>query len=132
MERRRFVFLSALGAAALATPGLHCTTPNAALDKTLSIPDMLSHLADEATIREAGVAYGSKMPGEYNVALLEKLLAGNAPNTGSDPSAGISSRLAANIKDGFMRGNTVVVKGWVLSVTEARQCALYTLIKKTN
>jgi hypothetical protein len=33
-------------------------------------------------------------------------------------------------KEDFAKSNTVIVKGWVLSRTEARQCALYTLTAK--
>jgi len=32
------------------------------------------------------------------------------------------------VKEDFEAGNITLVKGWVLSVTEARQCALFSLI----
>jgi len=32
------------------------------------------------------------------------------------------------IRDDFGAGRTVVVDGWLLSVTEARQCALYSTL----
>jgi len=34
---------------------------------------------------------------------------------------------SADIRAEFRNGNIVVIKGWVLSLTEARQCALLTL-----
>jgi len=33
------------------------------------------------------------------------------------------------IRDDFGAGRTVVVDGWLLSVTEARQCALYSTLE---
>jgi len=32
------------------------------------------------------------------------------------------------IKEDFEKGDVVTVKGWILSVTEARQCALFALV----
>ena len=32
------------------------------------------------------------------------------------------------VRDDFAAGRTVLVGGWVLSVTEARQCALFSLV----
>ena len=31
------------------------------------------------------------------------------------------------VRDDFANGRTVLVNGWVLAVTEARQCALFSL-----
>ena len=31
------------------------------------------------------------------------------------------------VRDDFAHGRTVVIEGWVLAVTEARQCALFSL-----
>ena len=35
--------------------------------------------------------------------------------------------IAQQVRDDFAAGRTVVVDGWVLSATEARQCALFSL-----
>jgi hypothetical protein len=32
------------------------------------------------------------------------------------------------VRDDFAGGRTIVIDGWVLSVTEARQCALFSLL----
>ncbi len=32
------------------------------------------------------------------------------------------------VRDDFSRGHTIVIQGWVLSVTEARECALFSLL----
>jgi hypothetical protein len=36
--------------------------------------------------------------------------------------------VAELVRSDFAEGRTVVVHGWVLSVTEARQCALFSLL----
>jgi hypothetical protein len=38
----------------------------------------------------------------------------------------LAQSLALHIKDNYISGKVVTLKGWVLSLTEARQCALYT------
>ena len=37
-------------------------------------------------------------------------------------------QLAELVADDFARGPVVLVQGWVLSATEARQCALFSLL----
>ncbi len=129
MKRRRFMLLSAIGAVAVSAPSLRCTGTNTDLDKTLSVPDMLSHLADASTITATGKAYGAKAPGEYSVHTLEQLLADDALNKETNASAAaIRARLANDIKNEFANAKTFIINGWVLSVTEARQCALFSLV----
>ena len=35
--------------------------------------------------------------------------------------------IVVDVQNDFIKGDIVVIKGWVLSVTEARQCALLSL-----
>ena len=92
-------------------------------------PVFLSRLFDENTIREAGKTYLKKMPAENDDNKLIELLAGNSSIADSSDEKLIHQYLDEEIKQDFEEGKTVLVKGWVLSVTEARQCALFSLIK---
>ena len=92
-------------------------------------PQFLSRLFDEQTIRKTGAAYLQKMPGEKDHNKLVGLLAGNSSIAGSSDENEIHQYLEEKIKRDFDEGKTVMLNGWVLSVTEARQCALYSLIK---
>lgn len=71
------------------------------------MPEMLSSLADKKTLREIGHEYLKLFPAEKNQ--LQDLITNQ------------------NVQNDFSKGNIVVIKGWVLAVTEARQCALLTL-----
>ena len=97
MERRRFILLSLTAAVAAG-----CQT-----GQHESRPAMLSSICDEKTLREIGQAYLQKHPGSKDE--LRKLV------------------LNARAEDDFRNNRTIIIKGWVLSVTEARQCALLTL-----
>jgi len=54
---------------------------------------------------------------------------GNPIDESAD-SALVASQLAKKIQQDFQQDKTVVVDGWVLSRTEARQCALFSLTEK--
>jgi hypothetical protein len=124
MQRRTFIHLSAYTAIALTLPiidgcGLNST------DKVLSQPLFFSHLADIKTINEAGLAYRKLFPAEDSQTILNKLLWGS--NASNDKTM-IQKQLDEQVDQDFKAGKTVTAKGWVLSVTEARQCALYSIL----
>ncbi|HEY6977247.1 MAG TPA: hypothetical protein VH396_13215 [Chitinophagaceae bacterium] len=128
MKRRKFIQLSAFAAATVSFPFLHsCSSP--AGEHKMSQPVFLSRLFDENMIREAGKAYLQKTPSENDDDKLVQLLADNSSIVNSTDEKAIHQYLDKKINHDFETGKTVLVKGWVLAVTEARQCALYSLIK---
>jgi hypothetical protein len=75
-------------------------------------------------VRQLGAHYRASTPSESTADALRAALAGGR---------GIRLPFVADkstddqVRDDFAAGRTVLVDGWVLSVTEARQCALYSL-----
>jgi len=103
MDRRRFLHLSAFGVTASAVSlgsGPGRATPQELLD-----------LLGPETVRGLGRRYREMVPAAD--------LLSAAHWRGSITQRG---------RDDFARGRTVVVQGWVLSLTEARQCALFSLL----
>ena len=80
-------------------------------------------------IKDAGKAYLKKTPAENDDNKLEQLLANDDAIANSTDEKAIHEYLDKKIKHEFETGNTVLIKGWVLAVTEARQCALFSLLK---
>ena len=78
----------------------------------------------------AGEAYMQKMPEENNKNKLVELIAGNNFLSSAGDEKTIYEYLDKKVKNDFEKGNTVLIQGWVLAVTEARQCALFSLLKK--
>jgi hypothetical protein len=109
MKRSTFIFLTLAGTASLAVPSIGCQHE----PSPLSHPDFLSHVCDAATIAKLGEAYRTQTPDEAQKHTLIGLL-----QTGIAPQ---------HIQAEYAAGNTVILKGWVISRTEARQCALYSL-----
>jgi hypothetical protein len=131
MKRRNFIQLSAFAAAAISLPLVHsCSLP--AGENAMSQPVFLSRLFDENTINEAGKAYLQKTPSENDDDKLVKLLADNSSVANSTDEKAIHQYLDEKIKHDFETGKTVLVKGWVLAVTEARQCALFSLLNSQS
>lgn len=129
MKRR--TFLSVLGVATITAPLVDChnATP---INKKLTQPLLLFNIADTTTIRNLGAAYLKQVPLESNRDKLENLIlqradGKNVSSTSADSS--IMTFLQQKIQEDFKTGKTIVINGWVLSVTEARQCALFSLTK---
>ena len=124
MQRRTFIHLSAYTAIALTLPMIDGCGLNST-DKILSQPLFFSHLVDTKTINETGLAYRKLFPSENSQSVLNKLLLGS--NASNDKTM-IQKQLDARVDQDFKEGKIITAKGWVLSVTEARQCALYSIL----
>ena len=128
MQRRIFIKLSAYGTAALSIPLLNsCSEP--LINKAVAEPRFLSHIFDIKTMIEAGQAYIKQVPGEGNKNKLTKLLSEDIPVTGSINTDFIHTYMDNKVRQDFQAGKTIIVDGWILSVTEARQCALFSLLQ---
>jgi hypothetical protein len=127
MKRRTFVWLSAVSAASVYIPATSCHSRNSVLIKKLAQPQFLSHICDEKTLAEIGAAYKIEVPDEWNEQTLANLVLtdsnGHAIPESTD-STNLYALLNQTIIQDFEMGRTVIVNGWVLSQTEARQCAL--------
>ena len=133
MKRRNFIALTALTAATVSFPFINCSNSNAELDKKLAIPEMLSQVCDKKTILEIGTFYGKALPDNYSLTGMESQLLKNTGGktiSSSTAATEINSILKEQVQHDYATGNTVIVNGWVLSVTEARQCALFSLLHK--
>jgi hypothetical protein len=128
MQRRTFLYLSAYTAAALSLPIVNGCTPVVG-EIAIAQPLFFSHLADVKTVLETGKAYRKANPGENDKDKLTGLLLANSDLKQSADARLIQSFLDNKVEADFKTGKIVTVKGWVLSVTEARQCALFSIIK---
>jgi len=122
MKRRDFLGITAVGVAGLACPGE--AAAGAVSRATLAHPHLLDLLRDEQLVAALGRRYRTAVPSESEAHVLEAAILAHAP---ADASAEPRRWLADRIQQDFARGETVTIDGWVLSRTEARQAALYSL-----
>lgn len=116
LDRRSFLQVGALGViAAVATTV--CTGEN---DRSLDQPLLIATLGPER-VRVLGAQYRAQTQNESTAIALRNAI-----------ESGRGSRLFRKsiddlVQDDFADGRTVLVDGWLLSVTEARQAALLSL-----
>lgn len=122
LDRRRFLQLTAAGVAASLTNSA-CARDAGEDAQALAQPALVEMLGAER-VREIGTQYRAAEPGENTGAALRAAISSSQHQT--FPWIGRRSIEDAT-RDDFAAGRTVVVGGWVLSETEARQCALYSL-----
>lgn len=115
VDRRRFLQLSALGIAASLADSACSPRSSRPLDQ----PALISILGPDR-VRELGTHYRAQTPSENNPQVLRSEL--------SKRRAGLFGKnIDDSIEDDFANARTVTVDGWILSVTEARQAALFSL-----
>jgi len=121
LDRRRFLQLSAAGVVAGLADSA-CTRDTSVDAQALARPALLEMLGTARTL-EIGTHYRAAVPGENTVAALR-----DAISSSQHEFPWIRRRsVDEQIRDDFAAGRTIVISGWVLSMTEARQCALYSL-----
>jgi len=128
MNRRQFLGLSATSALFAGLTGSACGAgTHAAFDlDALARPDLLSILGPDA-VRAIGLHYRRLVPGENQVPALHGAILATRPWPSRVPWP-VGPSIADMVHDDFAAGRTIVVQGWVLSVTEARQSALFSLL----
>ncbi len=124
MKRRNFILIGSASIAAVFISTAYYYLKDIKFDKTLAQPQFLSMIWDTSMISAIGNKYRLQIPNEKKERSLVKLLLADA-SIGSDTS---TLSIDQKIKKDFEAGNTVTVDGWILSVTEARQCALFSTI----
>ena len=83
-------------------------------------PELLHIIDAPEKVQAIGTSYRTAYP-EFDST--DKLL--QALKTAE---ADVKNALNTQVRHDFEQGNVVQVEGWILSTTEARQCALYTLL----
>ena len=89
-----------------------------------SQPDILRLFDDPSEIVEIGYAYLNHAP-EYSNA--ELLIQSIDHRLRYDNSQALDKVISSQVKKDFVEGDTIQLNGWILSYTEAQQCALYCL-----
>jgi hypothetical protein len=121
IDRRRFLSVVAAGAASALALGCAGGDSTSEAD-SLARPELLVALGADA-VRDLGRRYREAVPAERDAASLRAAILSSRPWT-ARLGLGRTS-VADQVRADFAEQRTVIVGGWLLSTTEARQCALY-------
>lgn len=128
MKRRTFI-LTATGAmvAIASIPIISYKCGDSISHDPLIRPEVLAHFCDEKTIREIGVSYRAQFGNDATKEKLTKVLLTDDDGKKINPRnrSAIFTFLEEKIQHDFLTEQIIVINGWVISLTEARQCALY-------
>ena len=120
MNRRMFL-ISAGGVTVLTMSGtLLFSCRPLEYDARIVEPNILSQMWDTDTIVAIGRSYVSQTPEEKNENDLVKALIGSISGSTEE----IVNTLNEKVKNDFYKGDIVMIDGWMLSRTEARQCGI--------
>lgn len=122
MTRRKFILILSTGAAVVGFYIYFVLHRMGTSANAVWIPGSLMNLMDKNTILDIGETYCAKTPEEG----FENILWRHLGITGGQYSVD-ESTMTKLIKKDFSSGNIRIINGWVLSVTEVRQCALFHL-----
>jgi hypothetical protein len=100
-----------------------CSRDNATEARTLCHPSLVEMLGPER-VRTIGAHYRARVPTENSVSALRAAISEQGSRL---HLPWLQKSIDDTVHEDFASGRTVVVDGWVLAVTEARQCALFSL-----
>lgn len=130
MKRKTFL-IAATGTvlAAASVPAIWYYTKGTKKYDPLIMPDELGHFCDEKTIREIGLQYRKLMPQEGEKTKLQQILLTDSSGklTPVSDKFMVMELLDKKILEDFKEYKIYILNGWVISETEARQCALFSL-----
>jgi len=131
MNRRLFISLSGLGITAIGVSFTGLLDFDLSRESFCAKPDFLSRLSNDEALRSVGKEFLKLYPAEGSSAGLMTELYGGPLKTDVLPRKDVRSiqkRLKNLIRNDFITGKTLILNGWVLSLTEARQCALFAIL----
>jgi hypothetical protein len=124
MKRKQFLLISGLGLLGTSLPIIHLFRGEQNIKIILSRPRTLLPFCDEESILRIGAEYLSVMTEERNkLVLIENLNLDVFQDFSS-----IESGLMHQIENDFENDLVWTLNGWVISATEARQCALFYIL----
>ncbi len=130
MKRRKFLWIgSAVVLAVASVPAYRYYKRKSKFYNPLVTPNELSRFCDEGIIRDIGLSYRNMTSAENEKKkLTDLLLAGDDGKlTGEWDNEAVFELIDKKVRKDFKEDKLQVIKGWVISTTEARQCALFSL-----
>ncbi len=122
VKRRKFLWLVLIGFLLVTGITWYYRLKKRMIERKSLEPLSLSEICTRQKMIDFGLAY-RQISGENSADSIRALLALDP----SDLFKNQQKQLEERISEDFKQDNTVVIDGWLLSITEARQCALLSL-----
>ncbi len=128
MKRRTFIIAAAATAVAITVPAVYYSRNHKKSYNPLVMPEILGQFCDESLIRAIGEQYAGKT-GENQADKIKALLLqeDNGTVVAEKDRDAVAALLKKKTEAEFSARKTLVLNGWIITQTEARQCALFSL-----
>lgn len=123
MKRSEFLRVTTLTSTLIFFSPISSCDNNQKLNQPAALPLTLAHLISSENISKIGNIYRGLYIGE-NQSYLEGILINNRNLSNEE----IIHFIQDKINEDYLNNEVVIIDGWVISRTEAQQCALYSLI----
>lgn len=127
MKRRNFILLATTATAAIAIPTIYYKYSPVTYEKLLIIPQELAYILTTEVVIAMGTLYTKLFQNESSERELVDLLMKYISSSDE-----ITTEIDKKITNDYQINKIVTLDGWVLSRTEARQCALFSLTQIKN
>jgi len=120
MKRRKFLWTTTVASSLVFLYPVSSCDSNQNLNQSVTVPLTLAHLISSENISKIGVIYRNLNLKENESYLEDQLI--------SDKNLSkkeIINAISKKINQDFIKEDILIIDGWVLSKTEAQQCALY-------
>jgi hypothetical protein len=127
MKRRNFIISAFVVGTGL--PVAYYLEKHNGSNNVLNKPDLLGRFCNEMELKSIGVKYRAIVPLENEKQKLRDLLLSDrsGQKIKSSDKILVAELIDKKTKEDFVSYNTIIINGWVISITEARQCALFSL-----
>lgn len=127
MKRRKFIAATSIVLVGL--PVAYYLKKHNSGGDPVSTPGFLYNIFDEQTIRLIGINYRNLMPAENEKKKLATLVLADDNNKKlvATKDSSLKELLEKKVQNDFLNNKTIILQGWEISITEARQCAIFSL-----
>jgi hypothetical protein len=125
MKRRTFII--AASSVAVGLPAAYYVNKQKNKTNPLTTPDLLGRFCNEKTLWEIGNAYRALVPDENEKQKLIDIVLtdSNGKKIKASNYSDVEELVTKKVQEDFLKSEIIIIKGWVISKTEARQCALF-------
>lgn len=125
MKRRLFIITAS--SVAVGLPIAYYVNKQKRQGNPLTTTDLLGSFCDEKTLWEIGNSYRTLVPQENEKQKLIDIILSdaNGKKIKNSNSKDLKELITRKVNGDFLADNTMIIKGWIISKTEARQCALF-------
>jgi hypothetical protein len=128
MKRKKFIAIAAATAAAVPL-GYYGYQKSKKVYNQVNFPAMLAQFCSAEELKGIGSAYLQTVPDERDAEKLKSLLLAGI-SAQKITSSNANEHLNKKTEEDFLKENVKVLNQWVITHTEARQCALFSLTYK--